>query len=188
LPAEVVDETAQVGGIIPASHDKLIEHFGNHSLAGVKARGTFVRTPLAGRRAETNKAFVAPAVVMALEAKDELPASMGTGESESAQYGLGCRIVEPHELRGGDHLLESFGHLDLQLALCRPMGTRPGLGRNRIGHAGWCVPEEKRSLSQLEIQVIVIVYIPEVGARAAREVERYGSFLLANGAVHPASD
>ena len=53
-----IDNAAEMGRIIPASDDEGSEHFGNHALAWMHARGSFVIAPFVGRRAEADEAFI----------------------------------------------------------------------------------------------------------------------------------
>ena len=67
----MIHAPAEVFRIVPAGDDELIEHFGDHAIAGMQACGLFVGAPFIQRWCEADETFVRPPVVVPLELEDE---------------------------------------------------------------------------------------------------------------------
>ena len=188
LAAILLHPATQMFRIIPARDHELIEHLRNHALAGMQPRGLLVRAPLVRRRRKTDQALIRPAVVMALELEHQPPSRVCPRQAQRGKHDLGRGVVEPHPLRPGNHALQAFRHLDLQLALRGPMHTELRLGRDgcRLSHRR--VPVEDRPLANLEINVFVAVHIEEPAALPVREIQRHWLLHLADAAVHAPGD
>ena len=174
--------------IVPTHDDELIQHLGDDALARMRACGVFIIAPARGGIGKAHETFVGPTMVMTFEAENQFPTRVRTSETEGREDDLGGGVVEPHELGGRDHLLDTFGDLDLEFALRGPMRTQLRLGTDGLGHTCGGVTVEQRALAELEIEVVIAIDVPEVRTATAREVERHGGFHLADTTVYAGGD
>ena len=188
LPAELIDAPAQVLDVVPTRHNELVQNLRNHAFARVRARGILVVAPAGDRVRKTHETLVGPTVIVPLETQNQFPPGVGAREAKGRQHHLGRRIVEPHQLRRRDHLLQPLRYLDLEFTLRRPMRAELGLRTDDLRHAGGSVPVKQSSLPELEVEVVVAIDVPEIRAAAPRKIERHRRLHFADAAVHAGGD
>ena len=89
---------AQMVRIVPARDDKRVQHCGNHPLARMQPRGSFIRTPFFHRRSEAHETFIRPAMIPTFEFQDQRPPRMAACETQRREHHLRRGVVESYQL------------------------------------------------------------------------------------------
>lgn len=130
--------------------------------------------------------LVGPAVVLALEPDDDVPAGVHTGEPGRVEHHLGARVAEPDQVdrRHGVHDLPGR----FRLELVGQGEHRPDLVdrlRHGRGDLGMGMAMDHRTEGKEVVEVLVAIDIPDPGALTAGD-DRGSGDPAGPGAARPA--
>ena len=113
---------------------------------------------------------------MTVVAADELDDLVAPGEAarhaQRAHRGLGARVDHAHELDRGDGLADEAGELDLEPGGRPEAGAQVELGVQGGEHVGVSPAEDHRPPRRDEVDELVAVGVPQMGAAAAAHEQR----------------
>ena len=154
--------------VVPAKHDQALAGPGRHAGRLGRHRGMVGRAPRLGRRVRRPVDRVRPAVIVALEAHDQVAAGERPGEAERVLGALGPGASEAHEVDAGHPLAHRPGRPGLEVVGERE--ERPALAQHvdhGVGDRRRPVAEDQRALSHHVVDVVVAVDVGQDRARPA---------------------
>ena len=122
--------------------------------------------------ARSGEEGVGVAVVAADELDDLLAAGEAARDARGAHRRLGARVDHAHHLDGRDGLAHELRHLDLEGRRRAEAGAVLEDGAQPLQHAGMAEAQDHRPPRRDEVDELVAVGVPDVGALAARDEER----------------
>ena len=124
---------------------------------------------------------IVPAVIVAFEFEKLRASGVGAGQAEGEHGGLAARIGEAHHFGGGNHAAEALGRFSFGGRSGGEVRSfRDGLG-DHVDDLRMSVAMNERAERHHEIDVLVTVDIPHLGAAAA--FEDHGTGRVDSGAA-----
>ena len=161
----------------------MLHHFGRHTSAGGVAKGGQARAGFDQER-------VGVAVVAAFELDDFFAAGGATRQADGAHPGFGARADQSHHLDAGHELDDFFGQFHFALGGRAEAEAVQGGFLHGFQHGGVAVAQDHRAPRADEVDVFLVVGIPEVSALGALDKTRRAAHGLegAHRGVHATGD
>ena len=175
LGAVLGEDALERGRVVPCADDQGARDRRRHAVRPWRRRGRIGRAPLGRPGMARPVDRVRPAVVVALEAEDLLPAGERAGEPDRVLHALRAGVAEPqqvdrrHPLGHGRRglALEIVGEREERAALAQRLG-------DRVDDGGRAVAQDQRALAHHVVDEVVAVLVGDVRALAAAHEDGHG--------------